>query len=706
MAYVNFDLRVEREGPTATRVSVLFSAAGEPTASGPPPPDLHALAGRLRALTGARGDEVRGFALDAGLPPGLPVSAVDGGRALFEALMPGAVLAAYRVSLDRARSNGTTLRVRLRLADADLAAVPWEFAFDPALGDHVCLSNEISLVRYLEVERAPAALVVQPPLRVLGLAASPSDLPALDVKRERADVERAVEHLVDRGGLEIHWLEDATWQALQAAMRQGPWHVFHFIGHGGVEDASGEGVVVLCDDDRRAFRLSSPDLGRLLSGHPTMRLALLNCCEGARPGSADVFSSVGAELIRRGIPAVVAMQFPITDRAALQFSRTFYDALLAGVPLDRAVGDARRAIRIALGETCEWATPVLHLHALDGVVFEVDVRGAVFRMPAPAPAARGLAAPQPLVSHPPAPSGDLRRGLDLLAQMVQRYWIDGVLEPSVFRAALIALDMDRVAGAVVSPWVDVFTESGRASQLPPGQAVTQVFEDEGGALLILGEPGAGKTTAMLGLLRDLLERLAHDHTRPVPVVFNLSSWRATTPLDVWLTDELSAKYRIPKAIGRTLIDGSHLLPMLDGLDEVAADDRDGCVGAINAFIGSGVRSGAVVCCRSREYVGLSTRLALNTAIQLRELSPTQIFQWVDAVGAPLAGLAALLRREPDLLLDARSPLMLSLMAQAYRDVAPETLAREPQATARERRGRVMEAYIARMFRRAAGSDRG
>lgn len=59
---------------------------------------------------------------------------------------------------------------------------------------------------------------------------------------------------------------------------------------------------------------------------------------------------------------------------------------------------------------------------------------------------------------------------------------------------------------------------------PYRQRILDVFDEVGGALLILGAPGTGKTTLLLELARDLLDRAEHDPTHPIPVVFPLSSW--------------------------------------------------------------------------------------------------------------------------------------------------------------------------------------
>ena len=67
----------------------------------------------------------------------------------------------------------------------------------------------------------------------------------------------------------------------------------------------------------------------------------------------------------------VAMQSKISDRAAITFAGEFYDALADGLPVDASVAEGRKAIYNDWGGF-EWATPVLHLRAKNGELFEVE----------------------------------------------------------------------------------------------------------------------------------------------------------------------------------------------------------------------------------------------------------------------------------------------------------------------------------------------
>src|SRR5262249_6909368 len=148
------------------------------------------------------------------------------------------------------------------------------------------------------------------------------------------------------------WVPGQTWQSLQEMIWHGPWHVFHFIGHGAFHAQVDEGMLALADSQGKTQLLPGSHLGRLLA-NGSLRLVVLNACEGAKGSASDLFSSTGAALVRREIPAVVAMQAEISDGAALEFTRTFYKALAAGIPVDAALAEARTAIWISIPNTLE-----------------------------------------------------------------------------------------------------------------------------------------------------------------------------------------------------------------------------------------------------------------------------------------------------------------------------------------------------------------
>jgi formylglycine-generating enzyme required for sulfatase activity len=253
--------------------------------------------------------------------------------------------------------------------------------FNEGQGEYLCLSRNTPVVRYIELPQSIQPLKVKLPLRILGMVADPSDLPQLDVEGEKQRIEKAVESLQKKDLLELTWLPGQTWRDLQQAMWSGPWHIFHFIGHGGFDAEREEGLVCLTDEDGKKQFMSATQLGRLLADHGSLRFVLLNACEGARGGNRDIFSSCASILVERGIPAVLAMQYEITDKAAIEFARTFYKSLTYGdgQPIDTATTEARKAVSFAINNTLEWGTPVLYMRSPDGTLFSIDRESEVMK---------------------------------------------------------------------------------------------------------------------------------------------------------------------------------------------------------------------------------------------------------------------------------------------------------------------------------------
>ena len=109
----------------------------------------------------------------------------------------------------------------------------------------------------------------------------------------------------------------------------------------------------------------------LLHDHESLRVAILNACEGARTSRTDPFAGSAQSLVQQGIPAVIAMQFEIANDVAGRFAHEFYGALADGYPIDASLTEARKSI-FAAGREVEWGTPVLYLRAPDGRIFDID----------------------------------------------------------------------------------------------------------------------------------------------------------------------------------------------------------------------------------------------------------------------------------------------------------------------------------------------
>ena len=368
MSYLDFELEIAAGSGREYPVTVVRSVGGEVHETMVFPFDELALENQLLTLQNAllrSGGRHRHIMLSE------EQAVQNFGRALFDALFIREVRSMYATSQREAFSQGKGLRLKLHIQSPELAALPWEFLYDSERATYVCLSSSTPIVRYLELPQPPQPLAVALPLRVLGMIASPKNLADLDVDNEKLRIEKATEDLRVKGLCELTWLEGKTWHDLQRAMRRGPWHIFHFIGHGGFDSHADEGRIALEDNVGEAHFLSATKLGQLLADHRSLRLVILNSCDGGRGSIRDIFSSTAALLVRQGIPAVLAMQYEITDRAAIELSHAFYESLTEGMAVDTAVTEARKAISIGVENTVEWGTPVLYMRSPDGILFDL-----------------------------------------------------------------------------------------------------------------------------------------------------------------------------------------------------------------------------------------------------------------------------------------------------------------------------------------------
>ena len=120
--------------------------------------------------------------------------------------------------------------------------------------------------------------------------------------------------------------------------------------------------------------------------------------------------------------------------------------------------------------------------------------------------------------------------LEILRRRVMEYWVDGVLKHSLHTEALISLGKRQIGEAVEAPWKYSVEVSDSVNSPPLDNRDVSAIYDATGLLLILGEPGSGKTTTLLELARTLLDRARDDIKERVPVVLNLSSWRRNSRL--------------------------------------------------------------------------------------------------------------------------------------------------------------------------------
>lgn len=303
------------------------------------------------------------------------------GSDLFEALIKDEVGTVYYSARGAAAERDRGLRITLRLSGSpELMRLPWEFLYKRPR--FIAQSIWTPVVRALDVDSAMHPQKLRLPLRILAMVSSPSGYPELDAEAERRNLERALSGPRAAGLVEVTWLDRATLGELGRRIAEpDEIHVLHYIGHGAYDEATEAGVLVLETPHGRAHDVSGDEIGAMLQDETSLRLVVLNACEGARSSHVDPFSGVATSLVNFDIPAVIGMQFEITDDAAIAFSESLYTGLARGLPIDAALAPARRAIIGAMVAT-EFGTPVLFLR--DGEARLFDVMDAPTEAPAPA----------------------------------------------------------------------------------------------------------------------------------------------------------------------------------------------------------------------------------------------------------------------------------------------------------------------------------
>ncbi len=657
--YLPFELLVGERIPQGYRVTVVESPAGDASGLCTLEPQDVALQHTLSVLMG--GQDEQGLLVELG-------------DYLFDSLFGGPVGSALRESLSIARSTGKRLRVRLRVEDAGLAALPWEYLHDPVEDCFLAISPNTPLLRYVPLRIPPRPLEVRPPLRILVVIASPKDMPLLDVKREMAIIQEALDGPLSAGKVQLQVVEHANLAAVTQALRSFQPHVFHFIGHGIFQD--GQGYAALENEAGQTHLLDESTFRELFLGAEETRLAVLNACQSAALSPASPLAGLAPKLLQRRLGGVVAMQQAVSDQAALVFTREFYRSLALGAPVDVAVAEGRKGIYLEIGkDSRDWGMPVLYLRSKDGCLFNLASKAETVQAPS-----------------------DEQKNLRILMQSVHTQWVRDVLEVELSQATELDLRMERRPDLLSRRGGRVLVSPDRPSEmLPPEAEIEQVFDEAGRALLIVGAPGSGKTITLLELARALIERAQSDPSQPVPVVLRLATWgQRQLPLAEWIISELNAQYDAPRGMGEDWLKNNKLVLLLDGLDDVTEEYQTACAQAINQFRAGYGLTGIAVCSRLEEYERLESWLRLGWAVLVQPLTPAQVDQYLTAGGERLAGLRQLLQQDAELQEMANSPLWLSVMGDVYQDLPPGALAGQ-NPPGQTRHQQLLDAYIQHRF---------
>jgi hypothetical protein len=311
------------------------------------------------------------------------------GDRLFRCLLPGTLRDCYRESWGRIGNlPGSGLRIKIQMglgipAMLRLHTVPWEYLYDVNRRHFLAFNARTSIVRHLGLEVAAERSPAQAPLSILVVGSQDA---TLNLERERREIEEAWS---DQARVHFQYLGDPTLEAVREALHAHDYHVIHFMGHGGFDPLAGEGSLAFRETSGQREWVSGDELAEQVGDRSCLRLVVLNACWTARASSSVPYAGVATALQSAGVPAVLAMQFPIADAAALAFSRVFYRCLARGDTLDAAVVNGRLAIRSNRRRSPEFGTPVLFQRMANGRIIQAgEAREACEARQAPTLAGR------------------------------------------------------------------------------------------------------------------------------------------------------------------------------------------------------------------------------------------------------------------------------------------------------------------------------
>ena len=321
LAYENFDVRFERSPQPAVWRVTAESTQGEASGAFQPP--------------GANGEAKE---VIANAPWAEAGALKQYGTALYDALFTADLRALFMSSFTAAKGGGKGLRLRVRTEEGVLSRLPWELLWRSDIDVPLASSEWHPVVRFIRLPFETRPLAIDGRLRVLLVSAVPTDQEMLDVEAEADEIARALNTLSSH--VEILRLREATKIELFRAIGDNC-HVVHFMLHGRLDEAS-EGELMLRGADGTSDPLSASDVRRLahdwaLGG---TRLLVFNACETGRDRAGQDFSGIAPAAVQAGIPAVISMQYSISDAAAGIFSNELYREVAQGSPVDQAVSKA------------------------------------------------------------------------------------------------------------------------------------------------------------------------------------------------------------------------------------------------------------------------------------------------------------------------------------------------------------------------------
>jgi CHASE2 domain-containing sensor protein len=289
------------------------------------------------------------------------------GASLFDALLPGASKETYRNACNQVkRDESSGLRIRLRIAAPEVAALPWELLYDETRGCFLGTSTQTMLTRFIEPEISPKKVSVTAPIRILVIV--PKSLEAATEWR----LKMSSYTLKDLGEkIEVRVLDGkATRANIDRELSLNQIHIIHFVGDG----VFAENKACLLLDDENSEDLCSvtaKEFSYYFQDYFPLRLIVFQACTSVKRSAA--LRCMAEELVHLGLPATISTRGGIGDEGTRIFANALYHKLSEGYErgrVDVAVSHARKRLIAERKKGVEFASRLLFMSCPDGVIFE------------------------------------------------------------------------------------------------------------------------------------------------------------------------------------------------------------------------------------------------------------------------------------------------------------------------------------------------
>jgi hypothetical protein len=269
----------------------------------------------------------------------------------------------------KSQDSDKGIRIRLKIESPQISEYPWEALYEN--GRYLAVAIETPLTRFIPNDK-PSNRNFGKPLKILVIGANPSTagLPAINVNREIKVIEDSLRGHVNNGTIKLDIERVGTVTNIGNHLNQQEYNIIHFIGHGVFKDDVG---YLALENEGESSELELADhkkIGQIFQNQRSLGLIVLNACQGAAIGTSKAISGLAPELVKIGIPSVIAMKYSITNQTSILFSREFYSNL-PRMPIDENLQRVRQAILVnTTANPRDFITPILFMRALDGVIFK------------------------------------------------------------------------------------------------------------------------------------------------------------------------------------------------------------------------------------------------------------------------------------------------------------------------------------------------